>query len=593
MMQDALQDLAEGKRLLSSDDAGGRPEKRFAILGSFTLDYLPPFLACAAARCGFLARVRLAGFNQWRQEILDPSSGLYAFEPDVVVLYAAVEDVFLDLYQGPAPRERQEERVRAELEGMASLIERVTSALPKASVHLVIPPILRLPGEAVAGAREPARGQRALESYLSGLRGLSGGRVVAVDFDWHARFHGAGNLTDDRLWYMARMRLGMEATRTLAGLIGYYLELGALPRAKAAVVDLDNTLWGGVAGEDGWERLELGPEGVGLAFQEFQRELARLRDAGVLLAICSKNDEATAWEVFDKNRGMALKREDFSAWRINWLDKSENLRSLAAELGLGVESFVFLDDDPVQRAGVRAQVPALVPDLPADPAARPRFLRELRAFHRLALTEEDAVRSKLYRERAEREALKSSSKTLSDFLSSLRQEALIERLKPATLQRAAQLCQKTNQFNLTTRRYGEAELSSMLAAPGLRAYTLSLRDSFGDNGIVGLAILRLSGETAEIDTLLMSCRVLGRTVEHAFASFLARAAAASGARSLLGRHIPTAKNGQTRDFYAEAGFSREGEPGLFRLDLSAIPPPPPGVSVKDKEGAPFPSGGTS
>ncbi|MFA6318685.1 MAG: HAD-IIIC family phosphatase [Elusimicrobiota bacterium] len=598
MSKEAVRDLADGRRILSSGNPDGRPEQRLAVLGSFTLDHLPPMLAAAFARLGLHLVPRLADFNQWRQEILDPGSGLYAFKPDAVVLYAALEDLFPDFYAGPAlSNGEQSRRVTAELASLESLAGRLLSSLPGATLYLVVPPLAAPPAPFVAGSGEPFRGQAGLEAFLAGLRRLpvkpgGSGRIVAVDLDFHARGRGSLRLNDDRLWYTARMRLGLEGTKALSDLIAYYFELAVLPRAKVVAVDLDNTLWGGIAGEDGWENLELGTEGIGLAFQDFQRELLRLKAAGLLLAVCSKNDEAAAWEVFEKNRGMVLKRSDFAAFRINWLDKSENLRSIAKELSLGVDSFVFLDDDPIQRAGVAAQLPATVPELPADPTLRPRFLRELRPLHRLSLTAEDAGRAKQYEERGQREALRSSSGSLLEFLAGLKQEALIEPLSEATLQRAAQLCGKTNQFNLTTRRYGSAELSAMMKEPSVRAYTLTLTDAFGDNGIVGFAVLRLAGAEAEIDTLLMSCRVLGRLVEDAFAASLVEIAWEAGCRVILGRHIPTPKNGQAKDFYPKLGFEPAGEEGLYRLASPKTPPRPDGVQITTSAKSPSAPGGS-
>lgn len=557
----------EGKRLLSAP-AGGLPERRIAVLATFTLDYLPPLLAAALRDQGFQARAYLGGFNAWVQEILDPASGLYRFQPDAVLIVADLQDLFAAWYRDPSlPESSQRELAAAQLSQFESLLATLRERAPRAVPYVVVPPLDRLPGETVAGPADPLRGQAVLEGFLRDLRALAAKAGACVDMDWLARREGAAAWRDERLWYMGRMRLNLAGCQALAESFAYQHALRHVPPIKVIVVDLDGTLWGGVAGEDGWKTLELGQDGAGLAFREFQEELLRLRATGLLLAICSRNDEATAWEVFDKHPGMALKKEHFSAWRVNWEDKVANLESMAAELNLGLDSFLFLDDDHVQQGSVAARLPVLAPPLPKDPAHRPAFLRGLTRLHRASVTREDADRGAQYAARAERERLKSATGSLADYLSSLGQKAEIRPVDGASLVRAAQLCQKTNQFNLTTRRHSEADLKAMLADGRHEAHTIALSDSFGDNGIVGLGILRLDGAEAEIDTLLMSCRVLGRKAEVALLSHLAARAKARGAKRLLGRYLPTEKNGHVKDFYALCGFEAASEPGVFRLDL--------------------------
>lgn len=532
--------------LLARGNTTGLTERRIAVLGSYTLDYLPPLLARLLEPQGVFPAFYLAGFNQWRQELLSPDSALRAFKPEAAVLVIDPEDLFPALFEGGLSAEAQRSLVGGEIESLAKMLE----TLPACELFLVVPPLGRVPGPSILSSAAPERGQQALELFLMELRALPARlpSLHCVDLDFEARREGLSRWTDDRLWYLARMRLSLEGMAVLASLTAAFYEVVHSARPKVLAVDLDNTLWGGVAGEEGLDALELGSEGIGLAFADFQREHLRLRASGLLLALCSRNDEKTAWEVFEKHPGMVLKKEHFSAWRINWGNKSDNLKELALELNLSLDSFVFLDDDPVQRAEVRARLPVLVPELPEDPCRRPRFLRELPALRRTAHTDEDAQRSRQYAERAERERLRKSVGTLEEFLESLEQTACILPLSPATVKRAAQLCGQTNQFNLTTRRYSETELSALLSDPGAEAFTLGLKDRFGDNGIVGFAILRYCGRTAEIDTFLLSCRVLGRRVEDGFLSFLRERAGGRGA-SLLGRYIPTERNGQVKDFY--------------------------------------------
>jgi FkbH-like protein len=276
---------------------------------------------------------------------------------------------------------------------------------------------------------------------------------------------------------------------------------------------------------------------------------------------------------------MELRLSHFAAERIDWQDKATNLREMAAELGLGLDSFVFLDDNPVEREWVRAALPeVLVPELPEDPAERPRFLRECGLFDRVTLTDADARRAETYKAQGTRTRLRTAAPSFEDFLRSLEQEVAIDPVGEADLPRAAQLCQRTNQFNLTTRRHTIADLERMLADERTEVFQVSVRDRFGDSGVTGLAILRHAGEASEIDTLLLSCRVLGRRVEEALLAFLARRAAAAGAHRLEGRFVPTAKNAQAAGFYPDHGFS--GEDGVYRLALSEELPMPAEMTIR-------------
>jgi FkbH-like protein len=311
-----------------------------------------------------------------------------------------------------------------------------------------------------------------------------------------------------------------------------------------------------------------------------------MHDAGVLLAIASKNNPADALEVLRDHPSMVLRREHFAAVRINWQDKATNLGELAEELNLGIDSFVFLDDNPVEREWLRSALPSvLVPELPADPVDRPAFLRQLPAFQRVTLTEADRMRAETYAVQARRAEIRSTASSFDEFLASLAQEVTIEPVQPQTLARAAQMCQRTNQFNLTTRRYTAADLEGMLRSADTEVYVLAVKDRFGDSGITGLGILKLEGDSAEIDSLLMSCRILGRKIEDAFLHVLAERARERGARQLIGRYVPTAKNVQVASFYPERGFAAVGD-GVFRLDLAEQRVgPPPQILIKVHVGA--------
>ncbi len=571
-------------RILSPEEVSQRREKgmslqregcsrrggRLGLLSSFNVELGQPFLIEALDRAGIGGDVYLGKFGQVAQEVLDSESGLYQANPDSIVLIPAAEDLLAPLFAGPGrfSSEKQAQLVQGRIEELSLLVQSLIERLSSAVCYVVTFGAAWAPSEYALGTQSAERGQAAVERFLNGVRELGSlsPRVVVIDWDWYARRIG-GVYRDERLWYLGRMRLNSLGLAELSDLIARHIAAFRGISRKVAVVDLDNTVWGGVLGEAGIKGIVLGEEGLGLAFHEFQNELLKLHDVGVVLAACSKNNEDEVWEAFSHHPSMVLKREHFAAERVNWQDKATNLRELAAELNLGLDAFVFFDDNPVERDWIKQALPqVLVPDLPEDPVERPGFLRGSPFFLRIGVTKADAQRTEQYRARVSRRRLEADAGTLEDFIASLQQEILIESLHDGSLARAAQMCQRTNQFNLTTHRYTSANLEFLLRGNTAEVYTLAVRDKFGDNGITGLAILRFEETQAEVDSLLLSCRILGRKIEDVFLAFLVQRALKRGVRHLVGRYIPTPKNGQVAGFYPERGFESLGE-GLFRLDL--------------------------
>lgn len=553
------------------------PDACFAVLSSFNVDLISPLLVEALDRVGIAATARVGEFGHISQAILDPRSSLYGQEADSVLVVPAVEDMLAPLFLEPPSRVDCDRLVDDRLQALSEAVGTVLERLPSATCYVVTLGAHRAPLEHVLHSRAAARGQQAVERFIDGIRDLPGlsPRVVVVDWDWHVRAAGASRYTDDRLWYLARMRLNPLGLAALCDLVAGHVAAQRGLARKVVAVDLDDTLWGGVVGEVGLPGITLGEEGVGLAFQDLQRELVKLHDAGVILVACSKNNLEDAVDVFERHPAMVLRLEHLAAERINWTDKSTGLREIAAELGLGLDSFVFLDDNPVEREWVSRSLPDVeVPVLPDDPASRPAFLRALPFFQRITLTEADRQRTRSYRAEGQRGRLRSESLSFEDFLRTLEQEVTIESVDEGSLSRAVQLCQRTNQFNLTTRRHDVSDIERMLISGDFELYTLALSDRFADSGITGLSIIRLEDEEAEIETFLLSCRVLGRHVEDAFLAFVAARAEHRGARYLVGRYVPTAKNAQAADFYRGHGFEAVGD-GLFRLALGHQTVPSP------------------
>ena len=301
------------------------------------------------------------------------------------------------------------------------------------------------------------------------------------------------------------------------------------------VTDLDNTLWGGVIGENGLEGIQVGMEYPGAAYRALQRVMLDLYRRGIILAICSKNNVADAMEALEQHPGMLLRPEHFAALRINWDDKAQNLREIAAELNVGRDSLAFLDDNPVERARISDELPEVtVIDLPSDPSWFAQALQAVPVFERLAVSSEDRERGRYYGEQRQRVESQRNATSLEDFLRSLQQEVEVAPVTAETLIRVAQLTQKTNQFNLTTRRYSEQKIAELAASSHWSVYSIRVKDRFGDNGIVGVMITHDAGKVCEIDTFLLSCRVIGRTIETALLSFMVDSARARGMEQLQG-----------------------------------------------------------
>jgi FkbH-like protein len=540
------------------------PALRIALLAGSNLDLLEKPLAERLLKKGLEAKIWNPGFNQYRQAILDPESELYREKADAVLLYLNVGDLFAGCLAHPYSHLIEDtsaivEAVRADIAG---LVGTIVERLPSATVFLNTLVYADVGG--TYHGLEYNSGftfRQIVTSYNARLRELArnSSNVVAVDTEALVMEAGAERWYDARLWYLGRIPFSAQAHERLASEYANVIAARWGLVRKCIVLDLDNTLWGGVVGEDGMTGIQLGHEGIALAFVDFQRELLNLRKKGILLVICSKNNPEDAYEVIREHPAMVLHEEDFAAVEINWNDKAENIRKIARRLNIGVDSLVFIDDSPVERKRVREAIPEVaVPEWPQDPCESKRALGRIanEYFVKFDIGEDDFRRGEMYHAQAERERLAESAGNIEDFLRSLQMKIAIGRADHGTLPRLAELTRKTNQFNLTTRRYTESELAAISADAGCRVYWLKLEDRFGPNGIVGALILRKEGkEQWLIDTFLLSCRVIGRTVEEAFLGWALRELKKLGAAGIVGEYIPTAKNGMAANLYDKLGFT--------------------------------------
>jgi len=548
---------------------------RVAILRSFTVEPIVPLLRAHGFSLGLDISAHIGDFNAYTQEILDPESSLYRFSPNAVILAVQTQDIAPDLWQDYAHLSNESAQQAAQ-RATDALRQYVREFRKRSSASLIVHDLEQPAGPVfgVLDSQRPANQSELIRSInremVSIARELPG--VYIFDYDALVARHGRLRWRDERKWLTTRLPIAADQLVHLAREWLRFLVPLAGRTAKALVVDLDNTLWGGVIGEDGITGLKLGAEYPGAAYQALQRAMLDLTYKGILLAICSKNNPDEAMEVLEKHPGMLLRPKHFAASRIGWNDKAQGLREIAAELNIGTDSLAFLDDNPFEREQIRGVLPeAIVIDLPDDPLQYAAVVRDHPAFERLRISAEDEQRTTLYLEQRERLKAEQKFQSKEDFYYFLEQEAEIAMVTPTTLARISQLTQKTNQFNVTTRRYAEQQITEVAARPGWRVLSIRLRDRFGDHGLVGVSITHDEDEVCEIDTFLLSCRVIGRTVETALLSYVAAAAAARGCKRLLGWFLPTKKNAPAREFYRQHGFElvrQNGDGTLWSLDLT-------------------------
>jgi FkbH-like protein len=535
---------------------------KLGVLASFSAQFLDSYLVVASHRSGVPVAPWFGPCSQFEQLVLDRQSQLWQVAPEVIWFAVRLEDVEPDLLaefpqMGP---ERARERIGAVADRLTELARK---SREQTSVTLFISNFClpRLASADPFSASDPNGLKHIIHAANQHLADALAQVPDAWIFDYEGVVSDAGGekWKDAKTHYLAHAGISWASMASLAMRFSRCLAAVTRPPAKCVVVDLDNTLWGGVVGDDGMAGIKIGHDYPGSVFRDVQIFLKGLRARGFLLAICSKNDETVALEALQSHPDMVLRPGDFSARCINWEPKPVNLRRIAETLNIGVDSLLFLDDNPVERAQVRVELPqVMVPELPVDITDWLRILHGIELLDRPRLTAEDARRAQMYAADAGRRQFGQSAASLEEFLSSLDMKAEVGLCDEQNLERIHQLIQKTNQFNLTTRRYSKDDVRRLAADETSEVAWLRLRDKCGDLGLVCVGVLRNTGDAVwEIDTLLMSCRVMGQKVEDAFLAYLGELARDHGGRFLRGVLIPTAKNAPVARFYPERGFAPE------------------------------------
>lgn len=557
---------------------------RLAVIGSTTLEPLAACLDIKTRLDGFQTHTFVGGFNTYRQEALDQKSPLYKAEPDIIVLSVDAESVLDQMFSSKFVRASENERIGlrddlvSSIASVIEVLEKNTSAL--ILVNNFIVPVFSPLG--IVDNKQKIGLKKFFDSANEALAGwfMKSNRVFIVDLDAISGDFGKSRVINWNTWYRGSVPFSEDFTPVLADEYLRYIRALKGRAKKCIVLDLDNTLWGGIIGEDGLEGIKLSNTSPGIEYVDFQRGLLSLYNRGVILAICSKNNYDDAIKVFQEHPAQVLKEEHFAAMRINWQNKAANIADLAKEINIGLDSMVFFDDNPVERAQVSQTLPeVLVVELPKNPRLYRETLENLNVFDVLSLTKEDLVRGEMYAGKRKRAELEQSVGSIEDFLRTLDLNVKIQPVNDFDTPRVVQLIGKTNQFNLTTRRYTDADIRQFRESKDAIVYSMAVTDKFGDEGVVGVAIVKIKDDDWWIDSLLMSCRVIGRSVETALLAKIVADARAVKANRIIGEYFPTKKNPPAADLFEKHGFGmpaeteNNGTSWILNLDTNTVEVP--------------------
>lgn len=543
---------------------------RLALVATSTIDHFTGILPFWLATFGLHSELYLAPYNTLRQTILDTNSSLYAFKPDVTMLFTSHRDIFFDVPPGSS-QDVADQAVRQTAEQWNILWDKLHNC---AGCHILQNnadiPHVRSYGNYEAAI--PWGRTHLLQQYNLELTKILPSGVTLFDLDALAARFGKDRWFDERYWHHSQHAFSLDALGLVAHQTAAVIAALKGRAKKCIVLDLDNTLWGGIIGDDGWQNLQLGHGVNGEAFVAFQKYLLELKNRGIILAVCSKNEDAVAREPFLHHPDMRLRLDDIAVFVANWNNKADNIRYIAQTLNLGLDALVFLDDNPAERELVRRCLPMVaVPELGEDPTRYIRILDHGAYFETIAFSTEDQQRSHFYRDNARRAELQQQFSDLSGYLQSLDMTADVGDFDELHLPRIAQLINKSNQFHLTTTRYSETQLLLMMQDPAWLGRHYSLSDKFGRHGLISAVLLhRTAKDTLDIDTWVMSCRVLAKTMEQFVANDIITCARRMGCRRFIGRYRPTAKNHLVADLYQRLRFTcfsdNNGET-IWTLDL--------------------------
>ena len=544
---------------------------KVAFLSSFTINGLSESLKVKCSKKQISCNTYVGGYNQYNQEILDNKSKLYSFSPDITFLILDTRSIFGNLFYFPysVTKSERENFVNEKITEITNLI----NTFSETSKSKLVITNLSLPHYSPHGIAETKTNYSfhdAIIDFNKKLKEkfLNVNSVYVFDFFKFVIKHGENNVFNFQNYLFGDIKISLDYIPYLANeFIPYVISFLGLTK-KCIVVDLDNTLWGGIVGEDGFDGIRLGPQPPGNAFIEFQKYLKALSQRGILLAINSKNNFDDAIQVIREHPSMILKENDFSCMKINWNNKASNMLEISEELNIGLDSFVFFDDDPVNRELIKENMPEITtPDLPHDPSLYSEVIQSLHDFSTFQITSEDTKRGQMYLEQKQRSVSQNSSSNISEFLKTLDLEIEIKKTNTFTIPRISQLTLKTNQFNLTTKRYQEEDISKFSSDEKILVGSAQVSDKFGDHGITGVFVVNKNNpEEWFLDTFLLSCRVMGREVEKVMLNSIFENAKKDGVKKIKAQFIPTQKNSPIQDFLPSCGFKQENDLWVYSLE---------------------------
>ena len=558
----AFKDL---KRNLTKDFSG-LTVRQLALLG----DSATQFLGKAIRGHGYDEKINFeifeADYDQLDRQILDPSSELYHSKPEFVVLYLSSEKLWKRF-------------AATTTKAKSSFADQILSELKNWWLTIAANSKAKIIQFNLVELNDGIFGNfanRAPTSFLFQLRKINYGltqlaqehkHVFIADIAAQASYVGYANAHDPRLYVTSKVAFALEFLPLVAKAVTDIVKAVSGSFKKCLILDLDNTVWGGVVGDDGMEGIQIGELGMGHAFDALQEWAKELKQRGIVLAVCSKNEEETAKKPFRDHPDMTLRLDDIAVFIANWDNKADNIKTIQATLNIGFDSMVFVDDNPFERNLVREHLPAVVvPELPEDPSLYVSYLRSLNLFETASYSEEDLERTKQYQQEIARTDLQKSFTNIDDYLKSLEMVSVVKEFDDFNTPRVAQLTQRSNQFNLRTVRYTEADVKMMSQSDEFITLSFNLEDKFGDHGLIALIILkRQPDKTAFIDTWIMSCRVLKRGMEEFTVNQMVKRAREAGIERLIGEYLPTSKNAMVKELYPQMGFASNN--GRWELDL--------------------------
>ena len=572
--------LSQIKKRLSSEDRVSLPHLGMVVLRNVTIEPIEFYLRYPALEMGFDADVRFGEYDNIIQEAVGGQGEIITGETDYVLVFMQLETLSSSLVCDYASLSMQD--VEAEKLRIENHISSVAHGIRKQTDAVVLWHSFELPLYPALGVvdAQTADGQTELIMELnrvarSALKEI--GNAYVVDMNLCVTRLGANEFYDRRYWHIARSPYSRSALAEIAREDFKVIRALRGKNRKCVVLDCDNVLWGGVVGEDGLSGIKLGQTYPGSFYCEAQREIVSLYNRGVIIALCSKNNEDDVWEVFRKHPDMVLEEKHIAAYEINWENKAANLRRLASSLNIGLDSIVFVDDSEQEVALIRQSLPEVetIHFLGEGSVGYSDMLTSCGLFDTLTFSAEDKKRGEMYKSEAARKNLAVKSIDMESYYESLEMMVSINLADDFSIPRIAQLTQKTNQFNLTTKRYSESDIKAFMERGQSDVIYLRLEDRFGDMGIVGVCVIVYEGETAIFDTFLLSCRSLGRKVEDVFLTHCLKLSQMREAHFAIGEYLPTNKNMQTRDFYLDRGFERlesNGSGYIAKIDLATLTP---------------------